>query len=209
MNWGQGFVFIISQCSYLWGILQHFRAIRDSLFRGHIFYSLNDKSIFSDTIKNMTWKYFPLVMMCNFQIQAKLSSHWPGWRPDKAVSTGSLNGKSSSAQRPLHQPLLGSLSNYLKILGLTASHVILENLFTSLYLIFHACQNGDTIVGLTKFATRNNQMEIFPWALGTIQILHNDKDTNNDPAASNFIVAFKIFVLFHFIYIFTFYFEII
>lgn len=90
-----------------------------------------------------------------------------------------------------------------------ASFVIWENLFTSLYLIFHACQNEDIIVGLTKFATRNNQMEVFPWALGTIQILHNDKDINNDPAASNFIVTFNNFVLFHFIYIFTFYFEII
>lgn len=152
MNCGQGFVFTTSQCLYLWGILQHFRAIGDSLFHVYVLYSQNDKSICPDTIENMIWKYFPLVRMCSLPIQAKPTSHWHGQRADKEVSTFPRRGR-PHALSILHTG--HSLRNCLNILALEYSFMtlllaacFLENVPTSLSLVFHACQNGNPFAAL-------------------------------------------------------------
>lgn len=141
---GLGFVFITSQCSYFWRVSQDFRASGDSLVHGHIFYSQNDKWIFSDTVWNISWKYFPLVMLCGLPTQAKLTSHWYGWRPDKEVSTGPWSSKSSSSQHPLHGPpwvahiTAWTFWHGIVSLGFAASCVTFEK-FTNLTVPHFSC----------------------------------------------------------------------
>lgn len=117
-------------------------------------------------------------------------------------------------QDPAEGPFLGSLRNCLNILGLESSVLalllaawLLESLTTSLCVLFHACQNGDTTAALRQFASRNNQTEI-SWALGTPQILNNDKGINNDHYCLKFYSCLLI-VLLPFIHFATFYFDII
>lgn len=182
---------VTSRCSYFWKILQRFRAIEDSLF--HIYVLLFPE--WEINFLCLWWACDLKIFSFGYDVHFANSGQAErplGWTETwhREVPTVSLSGK-FCVSHPVQGPLLGRWRNCLTILGLASSVLaslravwLLEKSLSLTVTPLPSLKPWDS-AGLRKSAVRNNQTEIFSWALHTVQILNDDKG-----AASNFRAAF-------------------